>query len=91
MTQALMTTHDPEAYKAEQSAKLARMAGQIADFLRVLSRGSEAIVSIATHINEFWSRKMREDFVAAFTEASPELRPLVAKALPKIKATRSQG
>jgi formate dehydrogenase subunit delta len=90
MTQALMTTHDPEAYKAEQSAKLARMAGQIADFF-VSYPEDQAIVSIATHINEFWSRKMREDFVAAFNEASPELRPLVAKALPKIKATRSQG
>ena len=85
-----MTAHDPEAYKAEQHAKLARMAGQIADFF-VSYPEEQAVASIAAHINEFWSRKMREDFVAAFTETSPELRPLVAKALAKVKATRNQG
>jgi len=91
MTQAAaMTTHDPATYKAEQNAKLARMSGQIADFFASYPE-EQAVASIAAHINEFWPRKMREDFVGAFTEASPELRPLVAKALARVKATRSQG
>lgn len=90
MQAAAMTTHDADAYKAQQHAKLARMAGQIADFF-VAYPEDQAVASIASHINEFWTRRMREDFVSAFNEASPELRPLVAKALAGIRADRSQG
>ena len=85
-----MTMHDSEAYRAEQQAKLARMAGQMADFFASYPE-EQAVASIASHINQFWSRKMREDFVAGFSETSPELSPLVAKALPLVKAERRAG
>jgi formate dehydrogenase subunit delta len=85
-----MTMHDPESYRAQQRAKLARMAGQMADFFRAYPE-EQAVASIASHINQFWSRKMREDFVADFHEASPDLNPLVAKALPLVKAERRVG
>ena len=91
MTQAAATTaHDQDSYKAEYRAKLARMAGQIADFF-VAYPEEQAVASIAAHINEFWTLRMREDFVGAYTESSPELRPLVGKALARIKTNRSQG
>ena len=54
-----MTMHDPEAYRAEQQAKLARMAGQMADFFASYPE-EQAVASIPSHINQFWSRKMRE-------------------------------
>ena len=46
----------------------------------------QASASIAEHINQFWGRKMRTDFLAAFRADNPALHPLVAKALPHIKA-----
>jgi len=69
---------------ADPSLKLARMAGQIAGFFKSYPE-DQAVPAIADHINQFWSRKMREDFHAAFRPGDPALDPLVSKALPQIK------
>ncbi|MFT4096067.1 MAG: formate dehydrogenase subunit delta [Rhodoblastus sp.] len=45
-----------------QSEKLGAMAGQIADFFRSYPQ-DEAVRAIAEHINKFWTRKMRTEFV----------------------------
>lgn len=84
MIQADVTMHDPEAYKAEQRAKMARMSGQIADFFQSYP-DEQAVPAIAGHINEFWPGRMREDFLAAFDAGSPELHPLVRLALTKVR------
>lgn len=69
---------------AEPALKLAYMAGQIAGFFKSYPE-TEAVPAIADHINQFWSRRMREDFVKAFRPGDPALHPLVSKALPQIK------
>lgn len=76
-------------HKAENVAKLARMAGQIADFFQSYP-DEQAVPAIAEHINQFWSRRMREDFLAAFDAGSAELHPLVRKAVAGIRKPRSQ-
>jgi formate dehydrogenase subunit delta len=47
----------------DTGGKLLRMAGQIADFYK--NSGDKAAEAIATHINKFWTPKMREDFLTA--------------------------
>jgi formate dehydrogenase subunit delta len=64
--------------------KLARMAGQIAEFFKSYPE-AEAVPAIADHINQFWSRRMREDFLSAFRTDRSTLHPLVGKAVVKIK------
>ncbi|MGL4289807.1 MAG: formate dehydrogenase subunit delta [Phreatobacter sp.] len=71
----------------DPTAKLAQMAGQIAEFFKSYPE-DEAVVSIADHINQFWSWRMREDFVSAYGQNDTALEPLVAKALGKIKRRR---
>lgn len=67
----------------DQSAKLGKMAGQIADFFRAYPE-EQAMRSIAEHINKFWSGRMRADFLAGPAPADP----LVAKAFPLIRPPR---
>lgn len=74
----------------DPTAKLAHMAGQIAEFFKSYPE-EEAVAAIADHINQFWSWRMREDFVAAFSQDGTALEPLVAKALGKIKGKRPSG
>lgn len=74
----------PRDFEAEQREKLARMAGQIADFFEAYP-DEQAIPAIADHINQFWSRRMRGDFLAAFDATSEILHPLVRKALSLIR------
>jgi formate dehydrogenase subunit delta len=69
---------------ANDSAKLARMAAQIAGFFAAYPE-EQAVSSIAEHINQFWSWRMREDFLAAFAARDGELQPLVRKALPLVR------
>ena len=87
MSEAALSTEARDAYKAEQCEKLARMAGQIADFFKSYP-DAQAVPAIADHINQFWSRRMREDFLAAFTSDSQELQPLVRRALALIRPAR---
>lgn len=70
---------------AEQRERLARMAGQIAGFFAAYPEG-QAVPAIADHINQFWSKRMRADFLAAFGQGAADLHPLAAKALAHVKA-----
>lgn len=68
---------------AQHAAKLKRMAGQIAGFFQAYP-DEQAVASIADHINQFWTRRMREDFVTAFSATPEDLPPLLRLALPHI-------
>ena len=70
----------------DQTAKLQRMAGQIADFFRAYPQ-EQAIRSIAEHINKFWSARMRTDFLACPAPSDP----LVARARALIRPARRDG
>lgn len=80
----LRTAEAGDVQEAAQRAKLARMAGQIADFFKAYPE-EQAVGAIADHINQFWSRRMRADFLAAFTAESAELTPLLRQALARIR------
>ena len=67
--------------------KLAHMADQIADFFASYPPES-APASIADHINQFWSKKMRQDFCAHYDQQPDALTPMVQKALPLIKRVK---
>ena len=88
MSQAtLQPANGQDEHSAQKAATLLRMAGQIAEFFKSYP-DEEAVPAIAEHINQFWSRRMREDFLASFDANSRELQPLVRRALPRIKAVR---
>jgi formate dehydrogenase subunit delta len=87
MMQPEPTPHDPDLHKARQREKLARMAGQIADFFKSYP-DDQAVPAIAEHINQFWSRRMRADFLSAFDAGSDDIQPLVRAALPAIRPVR---
>jgi len=74
----------------DPKAKLAHMAGQIARFFRPYPE-DEAVTSIADHITQFWSRRMRDEFVAAFNDNDPTLEPRVGKALAQIRGKLAGG
>lgn len=76
--------HDPAAIRAANLAKLGQMAGQIADYFKSYP-DEEAVPAIANHINQFWSRRMREDFLATYDSEHPDLPPLVRKAITRIR------
>ena len=88
-----VTAQDPAAPQAGHSvhddnlAKLLRMAGQIADFFKAYPE-AEAVPAIADHINQFWTGRMREDFLAAFANRPEDLTPLLRQALPQIRPGR---
>lgn len=69
---------------ADKREKLAHMAGQIAGFFMAYP-DEQAVPAIADHINQFWSRRMRADFLAAFATDPHALHPLVQNALTLIK------
>lgn len=77
------------ASAGDNAAKLARMASQIATFFQSYP-DAEAVPAIADHINQFWSRRMREDFLGAFDAGSEAIHPLVRKAIEHIKQPRSR-
>ena len=72
----------------EPHEKLSRMADQIAEFFASYP-AETAPASIADHINQFWSKKMRQDFCARYDADPGALKPLVAKALPLIKRSKA--
>ncbi len=76
--------YDPAAVKLANMAKLGHMAGQIADYFKSYPE-EQAVAAIAAHINEFWSRRMREDFLATFNAGSEGLHPLARAAVVAIK------
>ena len=83
MTETGLTTD----HHAENVEKLRRMAGQIADFFKSYP-DAEAAASVADHINQFWTGRMREDFLAAFANRPEDLTPLLRQALPRITPGR---
>lgn len=74
-------------HHAENVEKLRRMAGQIADFFKAYPE-TEAAASVADHINQFWTGRMRGDFLAAFANRPEDLPPLLRHALPRIRPGR---
>lgn len=90
MMQDHVTQDSPHGGSAEDNAaKLARMASQIATFFQSYPE-TEAVPAIADHINQFWSRRMREDFLSAFDANSEAIHPLVRKAITSIRQARSR-
>lgn len=83
MTEAGLTTD----HHAENVEKLRRMAGQIVDFFKAYPE-AEAAASVADHINQFWTGRMRGDFLSAFANRPEDLPPLLRHALPQIKPGR---
>ena len=79
----------PKAH-AETVANLRRMAGQIADFFAAYPE-EEAAAAIADHINQFWTKRMRATFLAAFAGRPDALPPLLRSALPRIRPARDAG
>ena len=76
--------HTSHTHQEQAALKLAKMAGQIESFFAHYPE-KKAISSIAEHINKFWSKKMRQDFQAAYQNNQSALTDLVGKALPHIK------
>jgi formate dehydrogenase subunit delta len=75
-------------HAGESLAKLASMANQIGDFFKSYPN-EEAIAAIADHINQFWTKRMREDFRAGFETDASALSPLVRQALAAIRPAPS--
>lgn len=71
-------------HASEHLAKLAFMANQIGDFFKSYPE-AEAIASIADHINQFWTKRMREEFRTGFERDASALSPLVRQARDKVK------
>jgi formate dehydrogenase subunit delta len=82
--------HDPAAARAANLVKLGHMASQIADFFKSYPE-EQAVPAIADHINQFWGRRMREDFLAGFAADSERLPALVRKALGKIRPAHNRS
>jgi formate dehydrogenase subunit delta len=75
-------------HAGENLAKLALMANQIGDFFKSYPE-EQAVASIADHINQFWTKRMREDFRAGFAKDASPLSPLVRQARAKIRPAPS--
>jgi formate dehydrogenase subunit delta len=73
-------THHP----VDGKARLIRMASEIADYFHAYPL-DKAAGSIASHINQFWTPKMREDFLAAANEPGQRLAPQLLAARDSIK------
>ncbi len=68
----------------DQRARLGRMAGQIADFFSAYPE-DQAVGAVAEHINQFWSKRMRADFLELYGASAEGLHPLAAKALSQVR------
>ena len=73
----------------DQAAKLAGMARQIADFFRSYPE-EEAAKSIADHINQFWTPRMREEFLSIEGVRDGSFDPLVGKAAAMVRPARKK-
>ena len=89
MTEVMSAETMSHDHAGEHLAKLAHMANQIGDFFKAYPE-AEAVAAITDHINQFWSRRMREDFLGAFDAGSEAIHPLVRKAIEHIKQPRSR-
>ena len=85
VTENLANPAESPAQPSDQLGKLARMANQIAEFFQAYPE-AEAVAAIADHINQFWTRRMREDFRTGFEDDAPALSPLVRQARTRVRA-----
>jgi formate dehydrogenase subunit delta len=76
--------HDQPTSSADAANRLAKMGGQIMTFFAHYPE-EQAVASIAQHINKFWSKKMRQDFLNKFGDDHQALPELLAKAISQIK------
>jgi formate dehydrogenase subunit delta len=81
VTSAKTITQD---HAGEHLAKLAFMANQIGDFFKSYPE-EQAIAAIADHINQFWTKRMREEFRTGFEADATALSPLVRQARAKVR------
>lgn len=88
MIEAASSTAMTEDHAREHLAKLALMANQIGDFFKAYP-DEQAIAAIADHINQFWTKRMREEFRNGFEKDASALSPLVRQALAKIRPAPS--
>jgi formate dehydrogenase subunit delta len=72
------------SHHAGPQEKLIYMANQIAKFMES-KPSDEGIALFASHINDFWEPRMRNQFFAILDAGGAGLRPLVLAAAPKIK------
>jgi formate dehydrogenase subunit delta len=68
----------------DNKAKLIRMASEIAAYFHAYPE-DKAAEAIASHINHFWTPKMREEFLVAADEPGTVLPPLVQAARGAVK------
>ena len=66
-------------------ADLIRMSNQIAEFFAAYP-DVEAVTGIAEHLRSFWAPSMRTQLVAMHEAGAPPLHPLVARAIPVLRA-----
>ena len=85
MTGAVSSEAMAKDHAGEHLAKLAFMANQIGDFFKAYPE-AEAVAAIADHINQFWTKRMREDFRTGFAEDAAALSPLVRRARDKVRS-----
>ena len=71
-------------HAGENLAKLAFMANQIGDFFEAYPE-AEAVAAITDHINQFWTKRMCEDFRTGFADDASALSPLVRQARDKVR------
>ena len=88
MIEAASSTAMTEDHAREHLAKLALMANQIGDFFKAYP-DEQAIAAIADHINQFWTKRMREEFRNGFEKDASALSPLVRQARAKIRPAPS--
>lgn len=88
MIQAESNEAMSEDHAGEHLAKLAHMANQIGDFFNSYPE-AEAVAAIADHINQFWTKRMREEFRSGFEKDASALSPLVRQARAKIRPASS--
>ena len=75
-------------FHPDPAAKLIRMAREIAEFYAPYPQ-DEAATAIASHINRYWTPKMREQFLAAVETKEIVLPSLLNAARKQIKTRKS--
>jgi formate dehydrogenase subunit delta len=65
------------------SHDVVRMANQMADFFKPY--GDEGTKELATHINNFWEPRMREEFFKHIASGGTDFAPMVLAAAPLVR------
>lgn len=67
-----------------KSAKLVRMANQIADFFAAMPE-AEAVDGAAMHLGLYWTPKMIREIIAFADQGDPGLNPIALRAIELLK------